>query len=249
MKYLSCTKRFAAIFAVASVLCSSVTHAVDLSSLTTIPTDGSVNINIASTGVGLGITARYFAEDNQRSVAQTFTWNSNGDMSGLGLLIAPDQNSGGGKFFTQDQDYFLDIQQLQSATDNRSVQDTLTTASFTLTTSVIVAGQYLYIEFDTPLDLENGSSYGFNLRPGELIAGNAISVDQSAIAYANGVGQQRGTVAIIPDGSAYGNAGLDFAFYTTSTVPESSSSALWLGIMAGIGVFFVSRRRHNKHRS
>lgn len=218
-----------ALLSLTTLLFGMSANAVELSTLTSIPTDGSVNIDIA-TGLNDGITARYYSAGNQRSLTQTFIWNSSEGMTGLGLLIASTQNTIGGQFFLQDQGYSLDIQQLQSATGDRSVDGTITTASFTITTSVVVASQYLYIEFDNALSLEDGTAYGFNLRPVEEVNNNAIAVDKSSIAYASGVGNQTGTVAIIPNGQAYGNANLDYAFYTTTVIPESSSSGLILGI-------------------
>lgn len=221
----------------------AVAHAVVVSSLVSTPTD---NVNIDhSGGTNNTITARYLSASNQRSVTQTFTWNSDSDMAGLGMLISSLQNTASGLYFTQSQSYFLDVQQLTSATGVRTVESTITTVPFTLTTSMVVAGQYLYFQFDTPLDLVNGAAYGYNFRAAEINAGNAVAFDTASVAYTGGVANQTASVAQIANGVAYGNAGFDYAFFTVTAtnVPEPSTAAVLFGALAMGSALAVRRRK------
>ncbi|MDR1280504.1 MAG: hypothetical protein LBK99_06745 [Opitutaceae bacterium] len=234
----------AASIPLAFLLLSVTARALTVSSIALLPASG-VNINY-STGVSQGVTARYFASNNQRSLDQTFVWNSDLNMSGLGLLVATDQNAASGKNFTKSQSYYLDIQNLDNTNDSRTVQGTVITVQFTLTTDLVRAGHYLYIAFTTPLSLTNGAAYGFNFRAAEEVNNNAVSIDQSAVAYADGAGGQGGTVSIIANGGVYTRSGsnYDLAFFTTTAaVPEPATTVASLGA-AAIFLGILLRRRH-----
>ncbi|RRJ94885.1 PEP-CTERM sorting domain-containing protein [Opitutaceae bacterium TAV4] len=239
----------AASIPLAFFLLTLTARALTVSSIALLPTSG-VNID-HSTGVSdgvttsNGITARYFAADNQRSLDQTFIWNSDLNMSGLGLLVAADQNTVSGKRFTTSQSYYLDIQRLDDSNSSRKVEETIITVQFTLTTDLVRAGHYLYIAFTTPLSLTNGTAYGFNLRPGEIVNANAVSIDLTAVPYADGAGGQGGTVSILANGTAYTKSGsnYDFAFFTTTAaVPEPATTVASLGT-AAISLGILLRRR------
>lgn len=195
-----------------------------LSTFSTAPTDGSINIDISTPDDSVSaITSRYLSAGNQRSLIQTYVWNTDSDMSGLALRVAQTQNGTSGQYFTNgSQNYALDIQLLVSATGDRTVQNTLMTYFFTIKKSMIKADNFLYIEFDTPLELVSGAAYGFNFRPMEENIVNAIAIAQSFSDYANGVANQSASASIFSTGSPYGNAGFDLAFYTTaSPVPSN----------------------------
>lgn len=211
---------------------SLTARALTVSSTALLPTSG-VNIN-NSDGRSVGLQARYTKADDQRSLGQTFIWNSDLTMSGLGLLIAADQGSDGKKFTTA-QSYYLDIQKLDNSYSSRTVQETITTVQFTLTTDLVNPGKFLYVTFTTPLSLTNGTAYGFNLRPGEMISNNVLAIDQSAVDYLNGVAGAN-TTSIIPNGTAYAKSGsgYDLTFFTTTAaaVPEPATTVVSLGAAA-----------------
>lgn len=233
-------------------LASGVTaHAVIVSSLVSkdLPQD-SVNIVSSLSGAAIsdGTTARYQSESSQRSITQTFVWNSDDGMTGLGLLISANQNSVSGQNFTTTQSFALDIQELDDASYPRKVKSggTITAVTFNLTVSLVQAGQFLYIQFDTPLALENGKSYGFNFRPTEMVAANAVAIERASVAYTGGVCNQTVSVSTIADGAAYGNnSNLSYAFFTTAAIPEPASVVAFCGIAAMLAGVVIRLRRNS----
>ncbi|MDR1279405.1 MAG: PEP-CTERM sorting domain-containing protein [Opitutaceae bacterium] len=235
----------------AAVTTTTAARAVVLSSLasTALPPEDVRNLGSSLVGVSPsdGTTARYIAADNQRSITQTFVWNSDLAMAGLGLLVSGNQNTVSGQMFTASQEFALDIQEIDNATYPRKVVTGGTiTVSFTLTTALVNAGQFLYIRFDTPLALEKNKSYGFNLRPTGLVPSNALAIEKSMAAYADGVSSQSSSVSIIATDAAYGNnTNLAYAFFTTTApapVPEPATTAALFGGLTILACCIFRRR-------
>ncbi|RRJ95039.1 hypothetical protein Ga0100231_012680 [Opitutaceae bacterium TAV4] len=219
-------------------------RAVVLSSLSSVPTE-NVNINIATQaltaeGVARNAEVRYYNAENLRTITQTFTWNSTLNMTGIGLLIAPDQ----GSKFSNNQTYALDIQELGTG---RTVTSNIATVEFTLTSSLVAAEKLLYFSFDSPLSLMNTQLYGFNLRPTQAVNNNRLSLAVSGTPTGtDSVGNIRtGTVASLVAGESYGNQIPDgFAFFTTTApVPELGVTVALLGGAAILAALVLRRRK------
>lgn len=79
-----------------SVTAASLGQAQEISSLTEIPNAG-VNISQEFSGETKAnakiISARYVVPTERRGLSQTFTWNVESPLTGIGIKIAPDEKS------------------------------------------------------------------------------------------------------------------------------------------------------------
>lgn len=184
------------------------------------PQDANINQSamFESDSISDGIQARYVSDGENRSLTQTFVWNSSGKLTSIGIRVSPDQ----GQYFKfgRPQKYGLDVQLLSN--DSTRVLQTLESATFTLTPQEAAAGHYFVITFDQPLTMEKKQLYGFHLYPVE-ITGNRLIIattgDGKGDSFPDGAGNQHGAPGAIPEGKAYGKArqNFDLVFFTTAT--------------------------------
>lgn len=138
----------------------------EVSSLQSIP-DAGVNIRVESpeNQIENEVSARFTNESDLRGLAQTFVWNSDSGLSGIGIKIG---NGMDGKQFFSAQTYTLDIQELNGSVVGRRVVETIASLSVVIDSDAVVPGEYLFIALPEPILLEDGKSYGFHLRPAEI---------------------------------------------------------------------------------
>lgn len=139
--------------------------AQEVSSLPAIPESG-INIRIDSENrIESEVSSRFTNDSDLRGLAQTFVWNSQSALTGIGIKVGSGIDW---KRFSSPQPYALDIQELDGSLAGRRVQQTLATLPVVITPEAVVPGEYLFIAFPEPILLENGKSYGFHLRPTEV---------------------------------------------------------------------------------
>ncbi|MDR0901219.1 MAG: hypothetical protein LBM92_00420 [Opitutaceae bacterium] len=167
----SATKKSIPLLVVSLALLSAA-NAQSVSSVRTPPASAVINQPLAFKGAGgdNGVQARYRTGAafpggaDYRGLLQSFTWNSDGRLAGVGYLLSDDQNKTEAYSLDVRQDFVLDVQQL-AASGPPVVETTVAAVKLTLEPKIIKAGRYIYIKFDQPLELARGKTYGLNLRP------------------------------------------------------------------------------------
>ena len=159
-------------FGIASI---SLGQAQEISTLYEIPKTG-VNIvqelsEETKSNVKTG-SARFVTPTEHRGISQTFIWNVESPLEGIGIKIASDEKHR----FSSPQNYEVDVQELTDTYSGRSVKATIASVPFFLTPDAVVNDAYLYLRFLKPLSLEKGKAYGFHLRPTEVNPGNWLFV-------------------------------------------------------------------------
>lgn len=170
-----------------------------------------------------------------RGIQQTFVWNSNNKLDGIGIRVDADQ----GSF-----DPFNDAQQhvlyIQSVNGLSADTNPIYTATFTLSASQVRTNEYIYLDLDD-VTLVNGYEYGFSLCPVASAADSqriywSRSADDSA--YIDGEAAQfNPNNDGLPD-STYGDQNQDLTFYMTQ-VPEPTSLAVLS--VASLAIVFVRK--------
>ncbi|MDR2675913.1 MAG: IPT/TIG domain-containing protein, partial [Opitutaceae bacterium] len=187
-----------------------------------------------------GTQARYLNATDYRAVSQTFTWRGDRNLTGVGIRVAPDQNTPGGNTYTAgDQLWALDVQELDAT---RKVVSTLVSATVTISPAHVQPDKYINITLAAPLPLVNGGVYGFRIRPAEiknnriLVATSGSSAPWSTLntQYA-GTGRGNQTGGFHPEGDAvnYGpspegteySGSQSISFYTTCDAPAATDFA------------------------
>ncbi len=202
----------------------SLGHAQEISTLNEIPNTG-VNITQEFSGETKAnakiISARFVTPTERRGLSQTFTWNVESPLTGIGVKIAPDEK----KRFSTPQNYIVDVQELTDTHSDRSVKATIASVPFLLTPDSVVTDAYLYLRFLKPLSLEKGRAYGFHLRPMEVNPKNWLFVFINGEdagghpGYSGGVGSHT-PGEFYKEGDRYGKEPvgrrLDLTFFTTT---------------------------------
>lgn len=175
-----------------------------------------------------GEQARYQSAGTNvlRAVSQTFTWKSDNKLTAIGIMVAPDQNTVGGCAFSADQQWAFDVQELDTA---NKVVSMVTSATVTLTPSVVQPGKYIHVVFDAAKTMTNGKSYGIHIRPVEVTAANRLLVATSGRVSQGGVG----SVAAKYDGIGMGNQ--TAGYYDNSAAAYTASPAGWAYANAASG--------------
>ncbi|GHC10025.1 hypothetical protein [Cerasicoccus arenae] len=143
----------------------------------------------------------------------------------LGITLAENQNGGAGLMFNQSQDYALDIYELDDATSETPVIESLLhSQEYTIKLEDVSPNRVLEFQLNTPLDLEYGGSYGFNLRPVEIIGGNVLVVARSetgarSLTYADGRGAQPTTEISMSSSFPVSSADFNLLFYASDQAP------------------------------
>jgi len=172
---------------------------------------GNVDIYQSDTA-GVSLQSRHVSAKNWRAVAQSFKWESDHALDGIGLRLDSTQ-----PVWKRDQQYELIIQELDGY---RGVPSALVyRMEFTMQKDWVGPNRWLYLGVDD-LNLEAGQWYGFAVGPtaedrkGDLVLFVATSGDDAA--YARGSANQfnpydpdRGW----PPSGPYGSARRDLAFY------------------------------------
>ena len=182
-----------------------------------------------------GTSARWTNESTFRSAVQSFTLEQDGYVTGVGFVVAPNQNSVAGTHFTRNQAYELDLQQLSSAgSGSQSVVGTVFNEVFTLPVSYVSAGNVIYLEFAKPVYLTAGA-YGFNLRPQEIKGGNVLMVATSAAdvdPVTSASGGQNQTPGQLGVGVNYhlSSNDFDYLFFITNVSPNEPLTSVGITI-------------------
>lgn len=195
-----------------------------------------------------GTQARFQASGSNtlRSVTQTFTWNTSAPLTGLGIMVAPDQNAPGGCPFVRAQNYALDIQELDAA---NAVVSTVASATVALTPAVVKPGKYMHFTFGVPVPLGNGKTYGIHLRPVAVDRANRLLAAFSGYTSAGGKGlipgagfgaqtggyydARAGTYTALPAGTRYASnrgGGYSHTYYATTGDAISPAAASFAAV-------------------
>lgn len=211
---------------VVALLLATTTHAaLVVTNLTSVPVNNVLLDQPSS--AGNSTQSRYLNSTSWRGIQQTFVWNSDEKLEGIGIRVDEDQDDIDP--FTTDQEHVLYIQSVNGT----AASTTVYTATFTLTDALVNEGEYVYLDIDD-LALSNGAGYGFSICP----VTNAIDGDQRIYwsrsadddAYSSGVAAQFDPSAGLPD-STYGDQNQDLAFFLAGysplliTATNSSSAA------------------------
>lgn len=194
----------------------------------------SHSVNIPSENIGIAQTDTSKVDAIQtrntqaggtdwRGLSQSFRWNvsSDLDLDAFGFHVASPTS------LSYDVDYMLVVQQLTG--DKTVPVATLAQIEFTITSSDVVAGQWLHIDLGTDLDMTYDQWYGVTLCP-VLSDSNGARMYWSASAanVYEGAGSQINPLSTgMPRTTAYASQGFDLSFYT-QTVPEPAT----MGLMA-----------------
>ena len=151
-----------------ALIFSSPLHAdVTVSTLTELPTE-NVAIAVGSQESVMAVNTRNTLnaeEGNYTGVAQSFQWNNDGKLTGIGLYLHPDQE----KFpwrSHESQRYVLHIHSGDGPSMDEGTHVPVETFSFTIRGSEIsnTGGKWLYLELPG-LELKKGQWYGFQIGP------------------------------------------------------------------------------------
>ncbi len=205
----------------------------------------NVTINQALFDASTSVQVRDQA-GSARSVSQTFTWNSDLALDGVGFRFASTQDAYDG--VNEDRTWRIDIQlisgngRLSAAT----ITETVASLAFTLTPASVNPNSYVYLDFVSNLDLVNGATYGMSIHaveektPFQRLFFNR-STDSTS--YTGGVAAQQSYFGSAPYSGTYGGLGYNLTFFmTTAPIPEPSSAAA-LAALAALGVVASRRRR------
>jgi len=151
-KFITLLTIIAAVILMFSV---SVNAAVTLSNPSSPPTSEVAILQTNNLGSGIQARNRASNSSDWRAITQTFTWNSEKDIAGLGLYMHSSQTA-----WSADQNYVLVIQALNGNSPTLDVAE----IEFSLTSSYVGPSQWLYIDFDD-IELQNGATYGFSFCP------------------------------------------------------------------------------------
>lgn len=182
-----------------------------------------------------------------RSVSQTFTWNSDLALDGVGFRFASAQNTLDP--VAADRVWRIDIQQISGngRLTAASIITTVASLEFTLTPASINPGSYTYLDFVTDLNLTNGATYGLIVHAvGPNATAQRLFFNRStdASSYTGGIAAQQSFAGDGAYGGTYGGLGYNLTFYmTTAAIPEPSSAATFAALGA-LGSVALRRRRH-----
>jgi hypothetical protein len=204
-----------------------------ITNLTAAPETSQVVISQLSTnGATFGTRNRSNIANDWRSIGQTFAWNSDQAMDGIGFYLSSATWTGG------DQEYVLVVQSLNASSVPTGV---VYQAEVLMTAVKVQAGQWMYFDTDN-LALQNGGLYGVTLCPTEVtgaVSNNilqwASGADESAYAGGTGTLFNPSGKGGIPTTTSYGSA-RDLTFYVQA-IPEPATVSLYvvsLGAIVGV---------------
>lgn len=212
----------------ALILAAPLRADVMVSPMTEMPTE-NVAIAVGSQESVMAVNARNMLKTGGEyaGVAQSFQWNSNGKLTGIGFYLHPDQ----AKFpwrSHESQSYVLYIHEGDGPSLPEGSHIPVETFSFTIRGSEIsnAGAKWLYLELPG-LDLKNGRWYGFQIGPANQATGsNRLFFQISNTAYeghsqALNLGDKE-----IPAETSYTNnmgGAKDLTFFMTSS-PSASAA-------------------------
>lgn len=215
----------------APTLSSEITDAFVVSQLSV---GASTDIQVRNVSSGTDI----------RSAAQSFTWQGTDALSGLGLMVGDGKTWG----TTTTQSFELSIYSASGLAG--SVGDELATYTFTMTSSLAVAGNWLYFDLPEPIALSNNSVYFFQLKATSLIQNVSGGFDNIFVLERSGTdlyslgraAQLTSNDSALPTGQSW-----DYTFFVagTSQIPEPSTAAALSGLLVLCGAICFRRQRRS----
>lgn len=210
----------------------------------TLSSDIADSITVSQFSVGALDDIQIRNSTSIRSAAQSFTWNSDYGMTGLGLMVGDGKTWG----TTTTQSFELSIHAASGIAG--SITSDLAAFSFTMTSSLAVAGNWLYFDLPETLSLTNGAVYVFHLKALGSTENNTGGFDNifvlersSTDLYSVGRAAQLTTNdTVLPSGQSW-----DYTFFVTdsSQIPEPSAATALMGILALGGAVGLRRQRRS----
>jgi hypothetical protein len=186
-----------------------------------------VVINSEGASTPEGMQVRFTNNNDYRAVSQSFQWNSNGELRGVGLRLFTGQGA-----FKATQNYMLAIYNAQSWKARSPVGAPVFAAEVELSGSLITAkagGRFLYFDLaDLKIPLVDGNSYVLVFGPDPKrapVPGQRLAFHISIDCYANGVANQLSSLTLATVTDNRFNYELNFFLASSSPATTPAEAA------------------------